>query len=65
MLFILLPFLAAFLYSMCDFTENFIVDTWCKKLRPQCLKIAYLGMDAAGLLALLIWRGSSLFYGLG
>jgi len=64
MLWIIFPLTTAILFSLCNFTENAVVDNYCKKLRPQCLKVAYLGFDIIILLAFLIWQGSALLSGL-
>lgn len=61
---IIFPFVAAILYAICDFTENFMVDTWCRKLRPQCLKIPYLILDIVGIGVILIWQQGEIFSGL-
>lgn len=64
MLWLLFPLGAAIFYSLCNFTENFIVDTWCRRVKPQILKIAYLGFDVVFMVAMLIWQGPKLWEGL-
>jgi Predicted membrane protein len=53
--------MAALLYATCNFIENSIVDNWCRRIRPQCLKIMYLGLDLIVILAVFIWQGFELF----
>ena len=61
MMWLLLPLAAALFLSLMQFTENFIIDTWSKKLRPQNLKVSYLVFNAFGLLIFLALKGNEIF----
>ena len=61
MVWIIFPLVAALFFSLCNFTENAVVDNWCKRLKPQCLKVIYLALNVVVMLALFLIFGTGLW----
>jgi len=42
---IIFPLVAALLFSFVEFIDNYLVDTYCKKLNPKCMSGVYVALE--------------------
>jgi len=57
MLWLLFPLVAALGYALSQFVDNFLVDVYCRRLRPMCLAGVYAGLELVVCVAIFAWHG--------